>query len=101
MTSHNRWLIGLALFAVYVIWGSTYLALRYLVEDFPAFIGNGIRFVIAGFALYAFLRRRGSPAPSRREWWSAAQIGALLMMGGVGVVALAEARGVSTGKSTS
>jgi drug/metabolite transporter (DMT)-like permease len=97
MTARNRWLIGLALFAVYVIWGSTYLALRYLVEEFPPFIGNGIRFVVAGFAMFLFLRRRGAPSPSGREWWSAAQIGALLMMGGVGLVALAEARGVGSG----
>ncbi len=97
MTARNRWLIGLALFAVYVIWGSTYLALRYLVEEFPPFIGNGIRFVVAGSAMFWYLRRRGAPAPTRREWWSAAQIGALLMMGGVGVVALAEARGVGSG----
>lgn len=97
MTARNRWLIGLALFAVYVIWGSTYLALRYLVEEFPPFIGNGIRFVVAGFAMLWFLRRRGAAAPNGQEWWSAAQIGALLMMGGVGVVALAEARGVGSG----
>jgi drug/metabolite transporter (DMT)-like permease len=97
MTARNRWLIGLALFAVYVIWGSTYLALRYLVEEFPPFVGNGIRFVVAGAAMYWFLRRRGAPPPTGREWWSAAQIGALLMMGGVGVVALAEARGVGSG----
>lgn len=97
MTTRNRWLIGLALFAVYVIWGSTYLALRYLVEEFPPFIGNGIRFVVAGGALLLYLRWRGAPAPSPRQWWSAAQIGALLMMGGVGIVALAEARGVGSG----
>jgi drug/metabolite transporter (DMT)-like permease len=97
MNTPNRWLIGLALLAVYVIWGSTYLALRYLVEEFPPFVGNGIRFVIAGFAMFWFLRRRGAPAPTRGEWWSAAQIGALLMMGGVGLVALAEARGVGSG----
>jgi drug/metabolite transporter (DMT)-like permease len=97
MTAYNRWLIGLALFAVYLIWGSTYLALRYLVEEFPAFVGNGIRFVVAGFAMFVFLRRRGAPAPAGRDWWSAAQVGALLMMGGVGVVALAEARGVGSG----
>jgi len=97
MTARSRWLIGLALFAVYVIWGSTYLALRYLVEEFPPFIGNGIRFVVAGSAMFLFLRRRGAPSPSGREWWSAAQIGALLMMGGVGLVALAEARGVGSG----
>ncbi|MBT8217368.1 MAG: drug/metabolite exporter YedA [Acidimicrobiia bacterium] len=95
MTSTAR--IGAALFAVYVIWGSTYLALRYLVEDFPPFIGNGIRFVIAGLAMFWFLRRRGAPAPSARHWWSATQIGALLMFGGVGLVALAEARGVGSG----
>lgn len=87
----------LALFAVYVIWGSTYLALRYLVEDFPPFIGNGIRFVAAGSAMYWFLRRRGAPAPTRRHWWSATQIGTLLMLGGVGLVAVAEARGVGSG----
>ncbi|MBT8246424.1 MAG: drug/metabolite exporter YedA [Acidimicrobiia bacterium] len=97
MTARNRWLIGLALFAVYVIWGSTYLALRYLVEEFPPFIGNGIRFVVAGLAMFVFLRHRGAPPPSGREWWSAAQIGAFLMMGGVGLVALAEARGVGSG----
>jgi len=97
MTAHNRWIIGLALFAVYVIWGSTYLALRYLVEEFPPFVVNGIRFVIAGLAMFLFLRHRGAPAPTRRHWWSATQIGALLMMGGVGVVALAEARGVGSG----
>jgi drug/metabolite transporter (DMT)-like permease len=93
----NRWRIGLALFGVYVIWGSTYLALRYLVEEFPPFIGNGIRFVVAGLAMFWYLRHRGDPAPSGREWWSAAQIGAFLMMGGVGLVALAEARGVGSG----
>ncbi|NNC92814.1 MAG: drug/metabolite exporter YedA [Acidimicrobiia bacterium] len=97
MTARNRWLIGLALFAVYVIWGSTYLALRYLVEEFPPFLGNGIRFTIAGFAMFWYLRRRGAPAPTRREWWSAAQIGTFLMMGGVGLTALAEARGVGSG----
>ncbi len=97
MTAHNRWLIGFALFAVYVIWGSTYLALRYLVEEFPPFVGNGIRFVVAGGGLFLFLRWRGADAPSAREWWSAAQIGTLLMGGGVGLVALAEARGVGSG----
>lgn len=94
MTSSAR--IGAALFAVYVIWGSTYLALRYLVEDFPPFVGNGIRFVIAGLAMFWFLRRRGAPAPTARHWWSAAQIGTFLMFGGVGLVALAEARGVGS-----
>jgi len=97
MSARNRWLIGLALFGVYVIWGSTYLVLRYLVEEFPPFIGNGIRFVVAGGALFGFLRWRGIPAPTVRQWWSATQIGALLMMGGVGLVAVAEARGVGSG----
>jgi drug/metabolite transporter (DMT)-like permease len=97
MTARNRWLIGLALGAVYFIWGSTYLALRYLVEDFPPFIGNGIRFVVAGLAMYSFLLRRGARAPNARQWWAAAQIGAFLMVGGVGLVALAEARGVGSG----
>lgn len=97
MVRKRTTLVALALFAVYVVWGSTYLALRYLVEEFPAIVGNGIRFVVAGGLLLAFLLQRGAPRPSAREWWSAAQVGAFLMMGGVGLVALAEARGVGSG----
>lgn len=95
--SERRWLVPAALLAVYVIWGSTYLALRYLVEEFPAFIGVGIRFLAGGLILYWWARRRGRPTPTAREWRSAAQVGALLLVGGVGLVAIAEHAGVGSG----
>lgn len=96
-TSGRRWLVPASLSAVYVIWGSTYLALRYLVEEFPALIGVGIRFLVGGLILYWWARRRGRPAPTRREWRSAAQVGVLLLVGGVGLVAIAEQVGVGSG----
>ncbi|MGH8874243.1 MAG: drug/metabolite exporter YedA [Acidimicrobiia bacterium] len=93
----GRMLIGLALLAVYFVWGSTYLALRFLVEEFPPFLGNGIRFTIAGLALMAIVRRRGAPSPTSRQWWGGFQVGTLLFVGGVGLVAWAEQIGVGSG----
>ena len=51
--------------AVYLIWGSTYLAIKYAVMTIPPFLMGGVRFVIAGAILYAFARRRGAVAPTR------------------------------------
>jgi drug/metabolite transporter (DMT)-like permease len=93
----RRWLLPAALLAVYVIWGSTYLALRYLVEEFPALIGVGIRFLAAGSILYWWARRRGRATPTRREWRGAAEVGVFLLVGGVGLVAIAEQSGVGSG----
>jgi len=70
--ARRRLLIGLALAAVYVIWGSTYLALRYVVEGLPPLFAAGTRYLIAGTILFVFLRLRGAPSPTAREWlWSA------------------------------
>ena len=69
-----------ALFGVYVIWGSTYLALRVAVEGLPPFTLAGARFLVAGGALYAVLRLRGAPAPRAVEWRGAAVIGFLLLV---------------------
>jgi drug/metabolite transporter (DMT)-like permease len=80
------------LFAVYLIWGSTYLAIRFAIETLPPFLMGGIRFVIAGAVLYAFRRVRGDPAPSGREWRSAAVVGLLLLTGAHGGVVWAEQR---------
>lgn len=80
----------LALLAVYVIWGSTYLAIRIGLEGFAPYQMMGIRFLIAGSVLYAILRTRGAPSPTRRQWLAGAAIGALLLVGGMGSVALAE-----------
>src|SRR5579883_247779 len=80
----------LALFALYIIWGSTYLAIRIAVQGIPPLLMAGIRFLLAGGLLYLFLRLRGVPAPTRRQWGGSACVGALLLGGGMGGVAFAE-----------
>ena len=83
--------IALALAAVYVIWGSTYLAIRFALEGgFPPFLLGGIRFTIAGALMYALLRWRGMAAPTRAQWGNAFVLGLLLMLLGNGMVNLAE-----------
>jgi drug/metabolite transporter (DMT)-like permease len=76
--------------AVYVLWGSTYLAIRFAIETLPPLTMAGVRFLSAGGLLYGFLRLRGMPAPRRLHWRSAAVIGGLLLLGGNGNVVLAE-----------
>lgn len=88
----RAWSIWAALIAVYLIWGSTYLAIRFAIETLPPFLMGGIRFVIAGAVLYTFRRARGDPAPSGREWRSAAVVGLLLLTGAHGGVVWAEQR---------
>ncbi len=83
--------VALALMLVYVIWGSTYLAIRWALEGgFPPFLLGGIRFIIAGGLMFAVLRWRGMPAPTRAQWGNAAVMGALLLLLGNGMVNLAE-----------
>ncbi len=82
-----------ALGAIYVIWGSTYLAIRVMVRDIPPMLGAGVRFVIAGVLLLAILRVRGGRGAvdvSRSALLSAALVGLLLAAGGNGLVTLAE-----------
>ena len=79
-------LIWTALSAVYLIWGSTYLAIRFTVETTPPFLSAAARFIVSGAALYLWRRRCGDPTPSRREWQSATVIGILLLVGGNGAV---------------
>ena len=80
----------LALLAVYVIWGSTYLAIRIALEGFPPFMMAGVRYLVSGTALFIFLRLRGARGPDRAEWLGASLIGGLLLLGGNGGVAFAE-----------
>ena len=96
-TSPSGLAVGAALAAVYLIWGSTYLAIRFGLEGFPPFLLSAIRFLVAGGILYTVLRLRGTPAPTRRQWWNAARVGALMLAGGVGLVTLAEDFGVGSG----
>lgn len=88
----SRTLLILAFGALYVIWGSTYLAIRFALETTPPFLMAGARFVVAGGLLFLWARWRGAPAPSRRELGAAVVIGALLLVGGNGGVVWAEQR---------
>lgn len=76
--------------AIYIIWGSTYLAIRIGIESLPPLIMGGVRHFTAGVILYAIMKMRGAPQPTKLHWRSAAIIGALLLMGGNGGVILAE-----------
>ena len=89
-------LIG-AFFALYVIWGSTYLAIRIGIESWPPLMMAGVRFLIAGSLMYAYMRWRGAPSPTAIQWRSAAMIGFLLLACGNGGVTLAEHSGVASG----
>jgi drug/metabolite transporter (DMT)-like permease len=94
--SDHRVLIPLSLLALYVIWGSTYLGIRYALESYPPFLLAGIRFLGAGVALYGFLRWRGMAPPTSLQWRNAAFTGLLLLGMGNGLVCFAEER-VSSG----
>src|SRR4051794_27399578 len=73
-----------SLAAVYVIWGSTYLAMRIAVADLPPFLMAAMRFIAAGAVLLAIGLRRGATWPSGRAWLRALPIGTLLFVGGNG-----------------
>lgn len=78
--------------AVYVVWGSTYLAIRFAIETLPPFLMAGARFLASGAALYAWTRAAGAPRPTRLHWRETAVVGAFLLVGGNGGVAWAEQR---------
>ena len=80
----------IAFAAIYVIWGSTYLAIRFAVETLPPFLMLAARFGVAGLLLYGWLRLRGLPRPPRAEWIGSTAVGGLLLVGGTGAVAWAE-----------
>jgi len=79
-----------AFLAIYVIWGSTYLAIRFVVETIPPFFMAGTRFIIAGLILYALTRLRGAQAPTSLHWREAFVVGGFLLLGGNGAVVWAE-----------
>ena len=84
--AERPWGIVLALGALYFIWGSTYLAIRFALDGFPPLLMSGARFVMAGAVLYLLLRTRGAPRPSAREWGASALVGTLLVCGNALVV---------------
>jgi drug/metabolite transporter (DMT)-like permease len=91
-----RWQLIGGFLIIYVVWGSTYLAIKWGVETIPPFFMGAVRFLLAGSALYAWTRWRGAAAPTRRAWRDSAIVGALLLFVGNGAVSWASQR-VSSG----
>jgi drug/metabolite transporter (DMT)-like permease len=92
--------VWVALWTVYIVWGSTYLAIKVLVETIPALLGSGLRFSLAGLVFAAFLAIRRGPAALRvsgRELAGCAAVGTALLLGGNGLVAVAEDYGTPSG----
>ena len=89
-TSPPAALVYLAFASVYLLGGSTYLAIRFAIETLPPMLMASTRFLVAGGVLYGWLRMRGAPAPLRVHWKAAAIVGGLLLLGGNGSVVLAQ-----------
>lgn len=88
----TRLQLVLGFLCIYILWGSTYLAIRYGVATIPPFLMGGIRFLIAGTFLYGWSRFRGGAKPDRHHWKNAAIIGTLLLVVGNGAVSWASQR---------
>jgi drug/metabolite transporter (DMT)-like permease len=88
----SRAKIVLAFGVIYIVWGSTYLAIKIAVQTIPPFWMAGTRFLFAGSMMYTFMRWRGTPPPLRKHWLAAAAVGALLLMAGNGSLVWAEQR---------
>lgn len=84
--------VWIALLAVYIVWGSTYLAIRFAVETIPPFLSAGIRFLVSGAILLIWRRAAGDTMPTARQWRSTAIAGILLLLGGNAVLSFAEQR---------
>jgi len=86
----ERWLIGFALASLYLVWGSTYLAIKWALVGFSPFGMAAIRFACAGALFYGGLRLHGIAAPTRAQWKNLIVMGTLLLGGGNGLVCFAE-----------
>ena len=80
------WIFMVTIAAIYLIWGSTYLAIRFAVETLPPFLMLFARFFTAGVLMYLFLCWRGESRPTAREWLGGAVIGGLLLLGGTAML---------------
>jgi len=93
VASPQRWLVFAAFAIVYLVWGSTYLAILFAIETLPPFLMASARFLVAGVAMYVFARRYGgAAAPTRAEWRTTAIVGVLLLVFGNGLVTWSELR---------
>lgn len=82
--------IAFSLGVLYIVWGSTYLAIKVAVDTIPPYSMLAVRFIVAGGLLYLYLLLRGAPSPTRAEWLGSIRVGILLLVGGMGSVTLAE-----------
>lgn len=95
MNDTNRpatWKVLLAFSIIYFVWGSTFLAIRVGVREVPPFLLAGMRFVLAGVVLYAWMRTRGTASPTRREWAAASLLAVLIFVLDYGLLFWAERR---------
>src|SRR5437764_1717417 len=88
--------IFLAFAALYLIWGSTYLFIRFAIDSIPPFLMAGSRYLTAGFLMYAIARAQGAKSPAPVTWRSSLIVGGFLLLGGNGGVTLSE-RYIDTG----
>ncbi len=89
----SRFALAAAFAIIYLIWGSTFLAILFAIETLPPFLMAGMRFLVAGSLVYAWSRLvNGTGAPSRAQWLAAAAVGVLLLVGGNGLLVWSEQR---------
>jgi drug/metabolite transporter (DMT)-like permease len=88
----SRLKILLAFAIIYLVWGSTFLAIRIGVREVPPFLLAGIRFFIAGIVLYAWMRVKGTPSPTRRQWTAISFLAVLIFVFDYGLIFWAEKR---------
>ncbi len=88
----RTWKVLLAFAIIYFVWGSTFLAIRIGVHEVPPLLLAAMRFLVAGIVLYAWLRARGTPSPSAREWGSASFLAILIFVVDYGLLFWAEQR---------
>src|SRR5262250_2931627 len=95
MTSTSRprtWKILVAFAIIYFVWGSTFLAIGVGVREVPPFLLAGMRFLIAGIVLFLWMRFKGTPTPSLREWSAASLLAILIFVFDYGLLFWAEKR---------
>ena len=88
----RAWKVLLAFAIIYFVWGSTFLAIRVGVREVPPFLLAGMRFLVAGVILYGWMRARGTPSPTVREWNAAAFLAVLIFVFDYGLLFWAERR---------
>ena len=88
----RAWKVLLAFAIIYLVWGSTFFAIRVGVREVPPFLLAALRFLVAGILLYAWARSRGIPSPTAAEWRGAMMLAVLIFVGDYGGVFWAERR---------